>query len=144
MWSGTRGADMPTLTGIDHIHVYVDDRAAAQQWYRDVLGFTPVEAFLFWATPDGPLTLENPEGTVHLALFESRKFPHTSAIAFGASGEQFLAWKAHLEGLGIELRLADHDAAWSLYFSDPFDNLHEITTYEHDFVRRHISAPGAG
>ena len=64
---------MPALTGIDHIHVYVDDRAAAERWYRDVLGFTVVEKFRFWATPDGPLTLENAEGNVHLALFRAEQ-----------------------------------------------------------------------
>ena len=130
--------NIPTLDGIDHVHVYVTDRAAAERWYRDILGFTAVEKFRFWATPDGPLTLEDPAGRIHLALFESGKFPHTSMIAFGASGEEFLTWKTYLEGRGVELRISDHDAAWSMYFSDPFDNLHEITTYDHDFVTRQL------
>ena len=131
--------NIPTLAGIDHVHVYVTDRDAAERWYRDILGFTAVEKFRFWATPDGPLVLEDPGGKAHLALFESEKFPHTSMIAFGASGEAFLAWKTHLEEHGVALRISDHDAAWSMYFSDPFDNLHEITTYDHEFVARQIS-----
>jgi catechol-2,3-dioxygenase len=28
----------PQLTGIDHIHVFVSDRVAAEDWYRRVLG----------------------------------------------------------------------------------------------------------
>ena len=61
------------------------------------------------------------------------------AIAFGASGEEFLAWKAHLEGHGLDLRISDHDLAYSLYFSDPWRNLHEITTYERDYVAERLA-----
>jgi catechol-2,3-dioxygenase len=62
-----------------------------------------------------------------------------SAIAFGATGEEFLAWKAHLENQGLELRIADHKLAYSLYFSDPWGNYHEITTYERDHVAKQLS-----
>ncbi len=125
----------PRLNGIDHVHVYVANWDDAEKWYQRVLGFTRVEKFMVWAVQNGPLTLENPEGDVHLALFERKSPPDTSAIAFGATGEEFLAWKAHLEDQGLELRMTDHNLAYSLYFSDPWGNLHEITTYEHDYVR---------
>ncbi len=123
----------PKLNGIDHVHVYVRSWAEAEPWYRDTLGFTPLEKFRVWAVDGGPLTLEDPGGTVHLALFESDN-PPASTVAFGASGEQFVAWKKHLEARGLELRVTDHKLAWSLYFHDPFGNMHEITTYEHDYV----------
>jgi catechol-2,3-dioxygenase len=55
-------------------------------------------------------------------------------IAFGATGEEFLNWKAHLEDHGLKLRVTDHKLAYSLYFSDPWHNSHEITTYERDYV----------
>ena len=129
---------IPRLTGIDHVHVYVSDRAVAEAWYRELMGFERVEALLDWTVDGGPLTLEDPSGTVHLALFESDRGPGT-AIAFGAAGEAFLAWKAHLEGHGLALRVADHTLAFSLYFHDPDGNMHEITTYEHDFVRARLS-----
>lgn len=128
----------PGLKNIDHIHVYVHEWAAAESWYQDVLGFERVEALMQWAVPGGPLTMEKPGTGIHLALFERESNPNTSAIAFGASGEEFLAWKSHLEGKGLELRIADHDLAWSLYFSDPYGNLHEITTYDHAFVSRQL------
>lgn len=128
----------PGLTGIDHVHVYVSDRRAAETWYAKVLGFRRVEALMAWATPTGPLTLEDPGGRVHLALFESDK-PPTSTVAFGAEGEQFLAWKTHLEKLGIELRVADHELAWSLYFYDPDGNYHEITTYDTATVSQRLT-----
>ncbi len=91
-----------------------------------------------WAVKNGPLTLGNPEGNIHLALFERESHPNTSAIAFGASGEEFLAWKVHLESHGLELRLADHNMAFSLYFSDLWGNLHEITMVERDQVAKQM------
>ena len=120
----------PQFSGIDHAHVYVKDRDAAALWYKEVLGFTPVAALQSWATVTGPLTLENTAGTVHLALFESDREPD-SVIAFGSTGEQFILWKSHLEAVNLELRLANHDLAWSMYFHDPDGNYHEITTYDH-------------
>ena len=129
---------IPKLSGIDHVHVYVTSWSEAEEWYETVLGFKRVEALMVWAVENGPLTLENPEGNVHLALFESDK-PPNSTIAFGANGEEFLAWKAHLESHSLELRLADHKLAWSLYFSDPFGNLYEITTYNYEFAAKQLS-----
>ena len=128
----------PKISGIDHVHVYVTDWDAAESWYQEKLGFKRVEKFMVWAVKNGPLTLENPDGNVHLALFEREDHPDTSAIAFGATGKEFLSWKGHLEGQGLELRITDHKLAYSLYFSDPWGNLHEITTYEHDLVRQNL------
>ena len=72
-------------------------------------------------------------------MFEKPDHPGSSAIDFQASGEAFLSWKAHLEAHGLELRLADHQLAFSLYFGDPDNNLHEITTYDHEFVSRRLA-----
>lgn len=124
----------PKLTGIDHVHLYVADRAAAEAWYHDVLGFVRVEKLMSWAVENGPLTIEDAEGVIHLALFAREVPSKTTAIAFGATGVDFLEWKEHLEGLGLKLRLTDHRLAYSLYFSDPWENMHEITTYERDYV----------
>ncbi|UCC14576.1 MAG: hypothetical protein JSW21_00990, partial [Gammaproteobacteria bacterium] len=66
----------------------------------------------------------------------------TSTIAFGVTGEEFLAWKKHLEKHSLRLRIADHALAWSMYFHDPFDNLHEITTYDHAHVREQLQQGG--
>lgn len=129
----------PKLRNIDHVHVYVGNWQEAEAWYESVLGFKRVEALMAWAVKNGPLTLEDPGGNIHLALFESDKGPD-STIAFGASGEEFLKWKAHLEDQGLELRVADHKMAWSLYFHDPFGNYHEITTYDCDYVAGHLKA----
>ncbi len=129
----------PKLKGIDHVHVYVADWAAAEAWYRRVLGLSRVDALMGWAVENGPLTVENPGGTVHLALFETERRPPISTVAFGATGAEFLAWKRHLEAEGLKLRLADHELAYSLYFSDPDGNTYEITTYDHGAVRAALS-----
>ncbi len=133
----------PKLNGIDHVHVYVHSWAEAEEWYQTVMGFKRVDALMPWAVKNGPLTVEDPEGNVHLAFFERDDNPNTSAIAFGTSGEEFLAWKSHLEGHDLELRVTDHKMAYSLYFSDPWGNLHEITTYERDYVAEHLANTSA-
>ena len=128
----------PKLNGIDHVHVYVSSWDEAEDWYGDVLGLKRVEALMPWAVKGGPLTLENPESSIHLALFERDGHSGSSAIAFGASGEEFLAWKTRLENKGLELRITDHKLAYSLYFNDPDQNMHEITTYDRDYVAERL------
>ena len=134
----------PQINAIDHIHVYVKSWEQAEPWYEKTLGFTRAEGFSSWAVEGGPLTLENEQGNVHLALFERSEHTGSSAIAFGADGEQFLAWKEHLEALGLELRISDHTLAFSLYFNDPDSNMHEITTYEHELVRERLATDSDG
>lgn len=124
----------PKINGIDHVHVYVGDRQVAERWYADTLGFVRVEELAEWATVNGPLTLQDASGHVHLAVFEKENPPTTATIAFGTDGRNFLEWKSHLEHRGLKLRLADHELAYSLYFNDPWGNYHEITTMDHDFV----------
>jgi len=131
---------LPKLNGVDHLHVNVGSWSEAEQWYRSVLNFKRIDAFMSWAVQNGPLTVENPEGTIHLALFESDKPESTNVIAFGATGEQFLKWKAHLENQGLKLRVTDHTMAYSLYFGDPWGNSHEITTYERDYVAAKLAS----
>ncbi len=125
----------PSLERIDHIHVYVADRAAAQQWYARVLGLEPVPELAFWAGT-GPLTLGNPSGSVHIALFERPAQACRSTIAFAVDAGGFLAWRAHLAAvLGRAVEAVDHEASWSLYFTDPDANPFEITSYEHAAIR---------
>ena len=129
----------PKLTGVDHLHVNVSSWSEAEQWYGNVLNFKRVDALMSWAVKNGPLTIENPEGTIHLALFESDDPQSTNVIAYGATGEEFLSWKSHLENHGLELRIADHKLAYSIYFRDPWQNSHEITTYERDYVAQKLA-----
>lgn len=122
----------PTLDRIDHIHVFVADRAAAERWYADVLGLRRIDAMAFWSADGGPLTIGNTSDSIHLALFERAAEKCRSTIALGATAAEFLAWRAHLaQVLGRPLDAVDHHIAWSIYFSDPDGNPFEITSYDH-------------
>lgn len=123
---------VPAISGVDHVHVFVADRAAAVQWYQRVLGMTPVPDLAFWAPDGGPLTIADAGGTVHLALFERPAARCRSTIALRADAVAWLDWRDHLAGeLGAVVEPVDHQVAWSLYFSDPDGNPFEITSYDH-------------
>lgn len=124
----------PQFIGIDHVHLNVPRRDEAADWYQEVLGFRVVDKLLIWATASGPLTLEDSSGHIHLALFERTNATASSAIAFGADGEAFLHWHSHLQNHGLDIRISDHKISWSLYFRDPYDNLHEISTFDYATV----------
>ena len=129
----------PALTGIDHLHLYVKNKQAALEWYKNILGFSPVDALADWDTESGPLTIEDASGIIHLALFTRDTQPPVTSIAFKTSGEQFLLWLTHFARQEIKLRVADHRVSWSMYFKDPDGNMHEITTSEHKFVTDNIN-----
>lgn len=122
----------PAIDRVDHIHVYVTDREAAERWYSKTLGLSRVPDLEGWATDGGPLTITNVAGSVHLALFERKAHPCRSTIALGVTALQFVAWWKHLTAtLESPPTTADHQLSWSLYFSDPDGNPYEVTTYEH-------------
>ena len=130
---------LPELNGIDHVHVYVPNRERAAAWYKEVLGFTINNDLKVWAEDEhGPLTIEDPTGKIHLALFAVENHTPSTAIAFKANGKEFLEWKLYLEKENILLRCTDHKLSWSLYFNDLDKNMHEITTYQHDYVSEHL------
>jgi catechol-2,3-dioxygenase len=127
-----RSKTAPAISGIDHVHVFVADRATALQWYQRVLGMAPVADLAFWAPDGGPLTIADAGGTVHLALFERPVARCRSTIALRADAAAWLAWKDHLTiEVGTAVEPVDHQVAWSLYFSDPDGNPFEITSYDH-------------
>ena len=136
---------MPKLSVIDHIHVWVKDRAASAVWYQRTLGLSPDPRFAAWAqAPSGPLTLFNSGNTVHLALFEKvDAAPSHAVIAFSVGGADFLAWIDKLAGervLATDGRylardgIVDHKLAWSFYFVDPDGNPFEITSYDYSWL----------
>jgi catechol-2,3-dioxygenase len=122
----------PTLERVDHVHVFVSDRMASEQWYAKAMGLRRVKELEFWAADGGPLTIANPSGTIHLALFERPADRCRSTIAFAADAAQFAEWRAHLsESLARPIDPVDHQVSWSLYFSDPDGNPFEITSYDY-------------
>jgi catechol-2,3-dioxygenase len=124
----------PELDRIDHIHVFVADRPAAERWYSRVLGLERLATLAFWAADGGPLTLVDASGSIHIALFErpAAAAKCRSTIALGTSAKGLLAWRGHLAAeLGKAVELVDHEVSWSIYFEDPDGNPFEITSYDH-------------
>ncbi|MEP6505711.1 MAG: VOC family protein [Betaproteobacteria bacterium] len=125
---------IPIFDRIDHIHIYAAQRNKAEQWYADVMGFSRVAALESWAA-DGPLTLQNSSGTVHIALFEAPAQPNRATIALSVGAEEFVAWRQHLVAkLQRPVEAEDHQLSWSLYFADPDGNPWEITSYQHAVI----------
>jgi catechol 2,3-dioxygenase-like lactoylglutathione lyase family enzyme len=129
----------PGLDAFDHVHVFVRDRAASERWYACVLGLGRSKELEFWATSDGPLTLQNTSGSIHLALFERELRPCRSTIALRVGAGQYVQWRDHLTRvLPGAVTEEDHAASISLYFSDIDGNPYEITTYERGGLFRTI------
>ena len=129
----------PNVSSIDHVHVHVSDRSAAEAWYARVLGFTRSRELEFWAVGGGPLTIQNRDGSVHIALFERKPTRTHSTIALRVSADDYMSWRTHLEKVLDEPpESEDHEVSLSLYFKDPDGNPYEITTYEHEAARQAI------
>jgi catechol-2,3-dioxygenase len=122
----------PQIEAFDHIHVYVENRPAAEQWYERVLGFVRSSELASWAPNGGPLTLQNASGSVHLALFERPREKNRATIALRVGAAPFAQWLRHLRHeLGNSVTVEDHELSVSLYFRDPDGNPYEITTYDY-------------
>lgn len=135
----------PALEGIDHIHVYVGDRDAAEQWYARVLGLHRMPEFEYWAVDGGPLTLADASGAVHLALFERTPMQNRSTVALRVSATAFIAWQAHVRAeLGHDVEIEDHVGSWSMYFADPDGNPYEITSYDVEAIAAALGPEAGG
>lgn len=123
----------PSLQRIDHVHIYVSDRSAAELWYQTVLGFARMEELAFWAMDGGPLMIADASDAIHLALFERPAQSRHATISFAVTAENFITWREHLHGFSdLVVTLEDHEVSWSLYFDDPDGNPFEITCYEYE------------
>lgn len=129
---------------LDHVEIFVPDRETAAGWYGRVLGFEILEEFRGWAVPDGPLILSNDDGDTKLALFVgtaqgSGAVRGLRRVAFRADAAGFVRF-LQSSGRWRDQALAsedvvDHERAVSVYFTDPWGNLLEVTCYEADAVR---------
>lgn len=137
---------------LDHVHLRVPDRAEAAEWYREHLGFEPVEEYRFWAEgfDGGPLQISADGGATTLALFEASEWhpmvPLRGAAAFSVDGDAFVAFARALPGAfpSVEGRplvaadVVDYDLCFAYDLADPWGNTFELNTYDHEFVRREL------
>lgn len=126
-----------TPEGILETALYARDLAAAETFYRDVLGLQPFvrEAgrHVFFRCGDQVLLLFNPEATQHPPRKGALPVPPHGAVGAGhvcfrATAEELDAWRPHLESHGVEI---EADFEWpaggrSLYFRDPCGNSIEL------------------
>jgi catechol-2,3-dioxygenase len=133
------------VTQIDHVELEVPDRYAAARWYQTVLGFEICPEYEFWAEAKyGPLMISTDGGKTKLALFAGQPQGATRPIgirrvAFRIGGQDFVSLVEQLDALkGDEAvhrsEITDHEKSFSVYFSDPYGNRLEVTTYDHEVV----------
>lgn len=141
---------------VDHVHVFVRDRRAAARWCERVLGLSVMEGHSDLTDGGGgPLVVSSDGGSTGLALFrraDDETWPSVATtVAFRVGGKGFLQFLARQGGEddadseGPRLTrddVVDHDYCYSLYFSDPDGNPYELTTYDYEHVRAHLSGGG--
>ena len=138
---------------IDHVELTVSDRYEAAEWYRRVFGLEIVPEFKFWAEdPRGPLMISTPHGNTKLALFAgepqgSQRNVGYHLVAFRVGAEAFINFVDLLPSLNLQnqagesltaAHVTDHQRAFSIYFCDPHGNQLELTTYDHEQVKRRL------
>ncbi len=139
------------MGSLDHVHVVVPDRPAAARWYREQLGFEPVEAVRSWADVDGgPLHLSADGGRTGIALFEAGMHGPTTlemGAGFRVDAPAFLRFARALpcdeiaapDGAPLQPgAVVDFDHCDSYSFQDPWGNRFELNCYDHDVVTREL------
>jgi len=136
---------------IDHVEMFVPSRRKAADWYAEVLGFEVIQEHLDWAEQGGPLMITNDGGNTMVALFKGASQGTVEVrglrrLAFRIDAAGFAAfvgtsgsWRS--EPLGRP-EIQDHDKSISVYFSDPWGNLLEVTTYESEKARAALERSG--
>jgi catechol 2,3-dioxygenase-like lactoylglutathione lyase family enzyme len=137
------------VDGLDHVHVFVRDRAEAAKWYGSVLGLRRDARFGSWAREiGGPLTLTAGDGLTHVALFEdAKRAGKATTVALRVDGASFVSFHRRAAQLPLfdkrrrpsPPHLQDHALSLSLYFNDRDGNPIELTTYEVDLVRARVN-----
>lgn len=130
---------------IDHVEMFVPNCFEAAAWYERVLGLEVVPEYRFWAKDaGGPLMISSDGGATKLALFEGAS-PGASPtagfrrVAFRTNALGFMEFLRRLPELNLAgatgpESVVDHELAYSVYFSDPWGHLLEVTTYDYDEV----------
>jgi catechol 2,3-dioxygenase-like lactoylglutathione lyase family enzyme len=117
--------------------LYARDLAAAEDFYGRVLGLSAVTSVagrhVFYRCGNQMLLIFNPDATRQGPAADALPVPPHGMdgqghVCFRASAEEISAWRAKLEGFGIEI---EADFEWprggrSIYFRDPAGNCIEF------------------
>jgi catechol 2,3-dioxygenase-like lactoylglutathione lyase family enzyme len=123
------------VKALGEIALRVNDLDAMRRFYTDTFGLEELgnfEHIAFFKIADGYAG-----HTAILALFNRDKvidarIGSVDHIAFTIALEDYLSEKARLEGMGLEVRTAEHNwVQWrSLYVEDPEGNLVELVCFD--------------
>ena len=119
--------------------LYVDDLAAAEEFYGGVLGLTLHSKLegrhVFFRCGNQMVLLFNPEATANPDLSLRGLGAHgahgAGHLAFGVGEDEIDSWRMYLQNHGVEI---EHEVEWggergrSLYFRDPDGNSLEVAT----------------
>ena len=115
--------------------LYVDDLAAAKEFYSRVLGldvFSEVEGrHVFLRCGQGVFLLFNPQATCQSSSPVPAHGAHGPGhVAFAMMPAEIPAWQEHLQrqGVTIEAQVTWPSGGHSIYFRDPAGNSLELTT----------------
>jgi catechol 2,3-dioxygenase-like lactoylglutathione lyase family enzyme len=114
--------------------LYVDDLAAADRFYTEVLGLERIARVagrhVFFRCGGRVLLLFRAESTRAGGMVPAHGAEGAGHVAFAATEEELPAWRAHLGSRGVEV---EQEQSWpgggrSLYFRDPAGNSLELAT----------------
>jgi catechol 2,3-dioxygenase-like lactoylglutathione lyase family enzyme len=115
--------------------LYVDDLAAAEAFYRDVLGLTAFSRVagrhVFFYCGQGVFLLFNPSKTVQAeGDVPTHGAQGAGHVAFAMQHEEIEGWRERLQaqGVAIEKEISWPSGGYSLYFRDPAGNSVELAT----------------
>lgn len=119
--------------GILETVLYTQDLAAAEAFYREVLGLEVTarvpERHVFFRCGNQMLLLFNPDVTSKTQIVNGQFFPTHGAtgpghLCFRATSDEIDAWKVRLadHGVAIESEVAWPNGGRSIYFRDPAGN----------------------
>lgn len=125
---------MKQILGLVELGVYADDLAAAETFYRDVLGLNLVaseaDRHLFFAVGDSMLLVFKPQTTLKGDVLPAHGARGPGHFALGIDRGSLDDWRARLiqHGIAIEKEVQWPRGGRSLYFRDPAGNSVELLT----------------
>ncbi|MEK0083861.1 VOC family protein [Benzoatithermus flavus] len=114
--------------------LYVDDLAAAERFYGEVLGLDldsrKPGLFCFFRIGSNMLLLFNPQASQRGREVPAHGATGAGHVCFAVPESELDAWKRRLEAHGVAI---EHEQAWprggrSFYFRDPANNSLELAT----------------